>query len=234
MYKSPTSVVFEKDMVKFDEKTSSPDLPLLPDLKSSDSSDTSCSQVRVLPNVPKAASASDIRCRLLTRLGISKEQEPVPLNSGTVLKVSPVLHEPLKADHGRPDTSLEASPRSAPVPSFMSQYGGKRGRGVSFDSSVEVHPIPCRGAYSDRIKNTLWTPPLELQENAIRNTFEFAAEGWDWKSVAEDTDMVLYEGERIHPVHYVPEHNLNQHFANIMAQQQQQQQQQQQRLMKGF
>jgi hypothetical protein len=76
-------------------------------------------------------------------------------------------------------------------------------RCVSFDAAVTVHPIPLRSQYSNRIRNSLWTPVSELQENAARNCVEFAAENWDWRQAAEDDDMVVYHGEKIHPIHFV-------------------------------
>jgi hypothetical protein len=74
---------------------------------------------------------------------------------------------------------------------------------VSFDVAVTVYPIPLRTQYSSRIRNSLWTPVSELQENAARNCVEFAAENWDWRQAADDDDMVIYYGEKIHPIHFV-------------------------------
>lgn len=80
---------------------------------------------------------------------------------------------------------------------------GHRSRSVSFDEYVTVVPIPNRNAYSERIRAQLWTPPVEMQENAARNTFEFAAENWDWRQVTDEKDMVDYNGELIHPIHFM-------------------------------
>ena len=80
-------------------------------------------------------------------------------------------------------------------------------RSVSFDTAVRVHPIPLRSQYSNRIRNSLWTPVSELQENAARNCVEFAAENWDWRQAAEDDDMVVYHGEKIHPIHFLLEND---------------------------
>jgi hypothetical protein len=75
---------------------------------------------------------------------------------------------------------------------------------VRFDLAVKVHTIPNRIEYSDRIRATLWTDPIEMQQNAARNTIEYAAEGWDWTQVADDSDMIIMNnGERIHPVHFI-------------------------------
>ena len=76
-------------------------------------------------------------------------------------------------------------------------------RGVSFDASVSVKPIPTRNEYSDRIRPHLWTSPQEIERNARRNIFEFASEHYDWQRAVEETDMFIHAetGERVHPIH---------------------------------
>jgi len=97
-------------------------------------------------------------------------------------------------------------------------------RGVCFDATVKVHPIPARSDYSTRMQAVLWTPQEEIQQNAARNQFEFAAEEWDYTKVVDDEDMVLYGGERVHPIHFMQEDELKEYFRNILEQQKQQQQ----------
>jgi hypothetical protein len=79
----------------------------------------------------------------------------------------------------------------------------KASRRIAFQEDVEVVPIPTRYEYSDRIKSRIWSNRHELQENAERNALEFAAEGWDWRTVTEDDGMFIcsVSGELVHPVH---------------------------------
>lgn len=74
---------------------------------------------------------------------------------------------------------------------------------IAFQDSVEVIPIPTRYEYSDRIKSRIWSNRHELQENAERNALEFAAEGWNWRTVTEDEGMYICSssGELVHPIH---------------------------------
>ena len=125
----------------------------------------------------------------------------------------------LKADHGKPDRSLESSKAIgslATSPGEVDSVLEKRAnRGtVCFEAAVKVHPIPARSDYSNRMRSVLWTPNMEIQQNAARNSLEFAAEEWDVSKVVDDEHMVLYGGERVHPIHFVEENNLNQHMSD--------------------
>lgn len=74
---------------------------------------------------------------------------------------------------------------------------------ITFDDTVAVVPIPMRNEYSQRTRVRLWSGAAELHENAVRNSVEFAAEGWDWRSVTEDDNMCIcaLTGALIHPIH---------------------------------
>lgn len=160
--------------------------------------------------IPAGSSASLIRSRLFNRLGISaRESEqhvPRTLDTVNLLKRGQTLsfEEMLKADFGRPDRDLLKNNKQATVVT-----GGSKRSSVSFCAVVRVHTIPTRYEYSARIRGTLWTPPLEMQQNAARNSLEFAAEGWDWRNVANDEDMVICSGEKIHPIHFCDQSNCH-------------------------
>eukprot|EP00565_Helicotheca_tamesis_P009047 CAMPEP_0185726130 /NCGR_PEP_ID=MMETSP1171-20130828/2199_1 /TAXON_ID=374046 /ORGANISM="Helicotheca tamensis, Strain CCMP826" /LENGTH=297 /DNA_ID=CAMNT_0028394415 /DNA_START=525 /DNA_END=1418 /DNA_ORIENTATION=+ len=78
-------------------------------------------------------------------------------------------------------------------------------RRVSLDNDVAVVPIPTRHEYAGHMRERLWSTPQELYMNAARNSIEFAAEGWNWRTVTEDDNMLVCTrtNELIHPIHLV-------------------------------
>jgi hypothetical protein len=157
--------------------------------------------------------SGQIRSKLLLKLGIEKGYTG---SSGLSNEPSRVVQQgqegafsiALKGDYGRPDQSLERSKH--PIESLATSPGNenvlqkdtKRGN-ICFDASVKVHPIPARSDYSKRMRSVMWVSPMEIQQNAARNSLEFAAEDWDVSKVVDDEDMIVYGGERIHPVHFI-------------------------------
>lgn len=78
----------------------------------------------------------------------------------------------------------------------------KSKRRVSLNEKVLSMPIPMRTEYSTTIKERLWSSSSDLYQNAVRNSIEFASEGWNWRTVCDDAQMIQSaSGERIHPIH---------------------------------
>jgi hypothetical protein len=181
------------------------------------------------PPICEKSDSGRIRDRLLNRLGIEKEhhiQETPDRSNVSALRHSEdvAFDELLKADYGMPDARLAERIRVsradlATSPGKDSPLLKNLRKGVAFDASVKVLPIPSRTCYSNRIRNELWMAPEEIQQNAARNSLEFAAEGWNWENVAEDSDMVLYEGELVHPIHFVDEFSLDRRFCRVLQKQ---------------
>jgi hypothetical protein len=209
-------------------------------------------EVCTVSQKPEPADAAKIRSRLLNRLGITKDR-PSPSLSSTRKSCSlpktlarvPVLRDSLKDDHGRRDKVLQRmlleSTSSSPSSdlSMLSVSPGKpvcgvlkRPRLVSFETSVEILPIPKHEAYSDRIRSSLWPTGTELKQNIARNCIEYVSVGWTSENVLDEDEMIVAgNGELVHPVHWIgvdhalPENqNLHWHFCAMRAQQQQLQQ----------
>lgn len=82
-------------------------------------------------------------------------------------------------------------------------HKNKRKGRVSLHKSVSVIPIPSRCEYSLPVRKRIWSSSAEIYANAARNSVEFASEGWNWRNVIEDEEMLLHQasGELIHPIH---------------------------------
>ena len=198
-------------------------------LSRSDSCDTSVSS-SVSRSAAQVPHSSRIRSRYLNRLGISPASQSC-IHAKKVVK----RDRSSSRDYQEPSFQVDLKDHTEPKRIFSFFHQSSLGstsssdsksltegeRSVSFASSVTVHPIPKHTAYSSRIRETIWTNPVEMQESAARNCIEFAAENWDWRQVAEDQDMVYYQGELVHPVHFAHEYNIRRQFCQVMTAQSQ-------------
>lgn len=185
------------------------------------------------PSALKATSSQDVRNKFFNMIGIEAKLPPksaltsnsnYPERSGSMppsCSISNVidkdwvhprsqkvalLQESLKYDRVADDLySLKRRKTGAPNES-PSRSNKKR---LDFNETVEVVPIPMRNEYSNRVRSRLWSNAVEIHENAARNSIEFAAEGWEWRSVTEDERMYVCvaTGELIHPCHYEADFN---------------------------
>lgn len=165
-----------------------------------------------------------IRANFLNKLGIDGLNEAKPKqrtpSRGSLLGKVQITQEPLKYHEdevpskspwaqlfgGANGQSSEAASLASSPSSVSSSSLSQKSAGVSFNTEVKVVPIPMRDEYSKRVKERLWTNSEDLHLNAQRNAYEFAAEGWDWRTALEDENMYRdsASGALIHPVHCMP------------------------------
>mmetsp|Transcript_8279 Transcript_8279/g.17711 ORF Transcript_8279/g.17711 Transcript_8279/m.17711 type:complete len:229 (+) Transcript_8279:246-932(+) len=161
--------------------------------------------------LPDSDNSATIRRRLLQKLGIPAAAAATSTTATPTSSTRRVgsFREALKGDYGQTPKLhhhfKRKSNQDEPSSSYSSSQQQQRRRTVSFENTVRVRPIAHYSQYSQRIKPSLWASTSEIQENAARNAFEFQAEGWHWEGVIEEDDMYLYEGELIHPAHFVVE-----------------------------
>lgn len=76
---------------------------------------------------------------------------------------------------------------------------------IHFHPSVTVIPIPSHKSYAPHIHTKLFHTKDEMAMNTIRNSREFIYEGWNWRTVLEESHMYMnkYDGSFVHPAHVV-------------------------------
>lgn len=89
---------------------------------------------------------------------------------------------------------------------------------VKFNKNVTIVPVPNRSLYPPDIKSKLWLSPIESKKNLLRNTFEFAFEGGDWRTAVEECNMIhcAVTGQKIHPFHACTAHNYGMTKGNFL------------------
>lgn len=117
--------------------------------------------------------------------------------AGTIVtSPPPTLKESLKYDRCADQKYASRKKRKTSL-----VHGRKQNKKLVFNETVEVRPIPMRTEYSFGVRSRIWSNAVEIQQNAQRNSFEFATEGWDWRSVKEDHQMYrcMTTNELLHP-----------------------------------
>ncbi|KAL7465573.1 hypothetical protein ACHAXS_005892 [Conticribra weissflogii] len=76
-------------------------------------------------------------------------------------------------------------------------------KGVSFNTSVLVRPIPHSSTYTSLQKKKMYASSQEVRANKIRNKKEYRFDGYDWRNATEEWEMsvCMLTGELIHPAH---------------------------------
>ena len=170
--------------------------------------------------------ADEVRARFIHNLGIQKQQQPPqqqqqqrqrldpPSKSSSSHSISNPTATTSTATTFQPwDESYEGQLRQDDNKSishypFSSKKSKqccmlKDNRKLQYNEITTIHPIPSHKVYSNRIKSTIWTGAIELGENVARNSLEFSYENWNFDNVLdEDTGLVFYHGEYIHPCHF--------------------------------
>jgi hypothetical protein len=87
----------------------------------------------------------------------------------------------------------------------------RRRKKIEFSETVRVMLIPSHADYDNEEKEAIWASKKAIAAMASNNFIEFAAEGWDWRNVVEDDDMIQVPGgdenggvKMQHPIHSNP------------------------------
>lgn len=88
--------------------------------------------------------------------------------------------------------------------SSSSSTASSKVKGVSFNESVRVLPIPPLSHYTLEQRRNMYANRFEVRENKLRNKKEFAFDNYDWKNCTEENSMVIcpLSGNLLHPAHF--------------------------------
>ncbi|CAJ1938691.1 unnamed protein product [Cylindrotheca closterium] len=126
-----------------------------------------------------------------------------------------IQFEALKGSDGEDENDL-SGPHMLRTLSLASETSTSSS--VSFEQYVVVHPIPNLDAYSEDMKQAIWTNQEEAEIEVMRNYLEFASEGMQWQNTLEEEDFFEYNNELVHPVHIMNRHcSLKQNFLMGMS-----------------
>jgi hypothetical protein len=87
----------------------------------------------------------------------------------------------------------------------------KRSVRIGFQDQVQVVEIPSREDYCEETRRNLWSTKDEVKANQSRNINEFNYETYwspkrqtrSWWMCREEEDMVVYQGELVHPYTFI-------------------------------
>jgi hypothetical protein len=100
-------------------------------------------------------------------------------------------------DDDRSSSSLSTS-------STVSSTTSDKVKGVTFNESVRVLPIPPLSHYTLEQRQKMYANRFEVRENKLRNKKEYAFDNFDWKNCTEEGSMVIcpMSGNLMHPAHF--------------------------------
>ena len=130
-----------------------------------------------------STNANDVKRKFFGSLGIDSPlmASGVPANDTVILDgdwVNPrTQNVPTFQEELKYDTQADKFYQPRAQPRAKRNRRKKSAKSISFDDTVNVVPIPMRTEYSNRVRTRLWSSALELQQNARRNSIEFASEG---------------------------------------------------------
>jgi len=140
----------------------------------------------------------------ITKAPLKGKEDGTPVRSvlegGVLGAFGSVFRSPRESSCSSTDSYQSCSSSSPPSSTRKTQYDRRR---LTFDEEVSIVSIPRREQYSNRIKHYLWHKNEDVQASIMRNTIEYAADGWKWEEVREEGEHIYCEGsgEWIHPVH---------------------------------
>ncbi len=180
-------------------------------------SNTGCKDRILLPKLVKRDPSKQIRQQYLRKLGFVNDRNPTLMTYST-------SSSSFLSNSSRSDISLQRfsyqddlndcesyisssstswSRKLGTSPTTIIGFKSTTRRTVSFSTKVDVHLIPHKDMFSERIKKLIWSEADELAENAQRNSIEFASENWDWRQACEEDNFFICPetGNKIHPAH---------------------------------
>jgi hypothetical protein len=142
-----------------------------------------------------------------TIFGFSRMNYMSPLHSwstsGKVVEDCDPLPAMVRSNSGLLSTSDTDDTMSSSSGGSDDDTGKAIAKGVTFNETVRVMPIPPLTSYTAEQRFRMYANRFELRENKLRNKKEFQFDGYDWRNATEECQMAIcpISGEILHPAH---------------------------------